>query len=538
MSIRYKSARLIRPFAMLCAFTLGALTLLSGCSSSSSGSSTSTPVTLSAQVYDQEVANAEVTIYVGDTAVATTTTDADGNYSVDLQVTEEARANACVAVARRGSISLRSVLGNVGAITDTATANGGNITSAVLPSANVTNVSTAVAAIIEQSSGAIPDTQAEIDAVLAAIAADSTLQDTVITIAAAIKAVVDYEGDPASFDSTITNTEELAKALAASTTLAADVNAIVSSSTATDIAQLETEVEGDPTLAVQVPTDNTSLFANLTGKYYEVSDPIYNEGTLLYFDSASTVKIADYTDIEAGGIDGTYTVDGNTLVISFLEPADNNEQNTVTLVANAGTENAINVDFRFVDATSDETGILTMRRIIPVAATSGADSIGVAELAGKIIVDIDSSTAANIGTCDGSTSSKLHSATGVYSGATCEVVLGMVVLKHASYGKTMHGLLADSWNGSVISQQMSVVNWEPNGTGGDTVYFSRFYQPIDAGVPAANSKQLRLYPADSNGGVTSQLQLLPHWIMRVILQLAVILIFFSLMVLLSQKTTF
>jgi hypothetical protein len=509
----------LQSVAKYCGVSLVATTMLVACgggsSSDSSGGSgggggTTTAVTLSGQVYDREIANADVTVYVGDTAVATTTTDQNGNYSVDLQVTEAARSSRCVVRATRDAVSLRSLLGNVGTIADTATANGGNVNNQVLPTANVTNVSTAVVAVIENSGGSLPDSQADIDAALDAIAADSTLQGNVVTIAAAVKAVVDYNGDP-SVVGTATNTEELAQALAASTNLSADADTVVASSDATSTADLEQEVSGDPTLAEQIPSDEVELVAGLVGNTYVTSNTL-GEETLLYFSDASNVTIASYSDIENGGIAGTYTdnADGS-FTVNFTDPQDGDL--TVKLTVTGGSANAINTNVVATgpDGTSDE-GPHTLRRIIPVtASTSDADHMSIADLAGVNVIDVDNSTAVSISACDGTADNiALLSAQGTLSGS-CDIALGMMVLTPVTNTvgaeKTMHGLMANSWNGQTISQQMSGVTWEADTNLGSVASYGRVYQPIDNAAPAS-AVSLRLYPDSGDGTVGSQLRMI------------------------------
>lgn len=462
-----------------------------------------TSVTISAQVYDQAVANAEVSVYVGDstTPVATTTSDSTGNFSVNLSVTEAARANNCVVVARRDNISLRSLLGNVGAITDIATANSGNVTPTELPSANVTNVSTAVAAIIKQSGGALPNSQADIDAAIAVIANDGAIQQQVLQIAAAIKSIVDYAGDTTALGAAITNTEELAAALAASTTLSADLTTIVTSSTATDLAQLVLEVAGDPLLATQLPSDEATLVAGLAGNTY-VTNEANGEETLVQFVDATNMIIAEYSNIEANGDAGTYVdhADGS-FTVSFIDSFDSAQQ-TVIVTVTGGSANAIIAN---ININGADNGSTLFRRMIPVGGTNGPT---VADITNSILVEIDSSTAVSIGTsCNGSANSAtLHSATGALTDATCNVAMGMLVISQGT-NKSMHGLLADSWNDttSTASQQMSVVNWEADAALGSVATYSRLYTPLDAGTPTLGPV-LRVFPSDASGAVSAQIR--------------------------------
>lgn len=470
---------------------------------------TPTAVTLTGQVYDQEIANADVTVYVGDQAVANTTTDQGGNYTVNLQVTEQARANRCVVVATRNQISLRTLLGNVGAITDTATANNGTVTSDLLPSANVTNVSTAIAAVIEASGGVLPDSQADIDAAVAAISNDASLQDKVVKIAAAIKSVVDYGGDP-SVIGTATNTEALAAALAVSVNLTADLDTVVGTSTASSANQLVLEVQADPTLAAQIPSDKATLVAGLAGKTYVTSNSS-GEETLLYFQAGGAVTIADYSDIEQGGFSATYTDDlDGTFTISFIDPVDGNV--TVDLTVIGGSANAISTNVVSTDATGTvDEGLHVLRRIIPVVAgASTATHIGAADLSGFVAIDVDSSTGTAINTCDGSiNNTTLMSAAG-FLDATCDVTsLGMLVITPAAntagVEKTFYGLMADSWDGSAVSQQMNGVVWAVDPTLGSSATYSRVYQPIDNNVPSSPIV-LRIYPDSGDGSIGAQLR--------------------------------
>ena len=156
-----------RSIAKLCGTTLAITTFLIGCSSGG-GSSTPPPpppqdVSISGKVYDQEISGATVEILVGDTVVGTTTSDSSGQYSFDLSVTEAQRAQRCVVRATRGNFSLQSLLGTVGAVTDSRDEND-EVNGDNLPAANVTNVSTALAAIIQrENGGTLPSDQSTID---------------------------------------------------------------------------------------------------------------------------------------------------------------------------------------------------------------------------------------------------------------------------------------------------------------------------------------------------------------------------------------
>lgn len=473
-------------------------------------SSNTTDVNLSGKVYDQEIANARIDVYVGDstTPAATTTSDASGNYSIDLQISDEDLALRCVVVATRGSISLRSLLGNIGAIVDIAAANGGNVTSETLPSANVTNVSTAIAALLEQVEGSLPDDQAAIDGFLAELAAAPISLAQVVQVAAAIKAVVDYGADVTSIEG-VTNTLELVAALLASPDVNGDLDALLGSSSTAglSIERLELEVSGDPILATQIPTTVDELVA-VAGKTYVTSDPVNDEETLLRFDNETDVTIADYTDIESGGTPGTYVVDATSgsITVTFEDsPGDANNSVAVFTVV-GGSDAAIQTQLTFTDGgtgvVSDE-GSHTLRRLVPVTsvvASNSATLINVNSFVGKLFINVDKSISfkvIDVG-CDSRTS------TGQTINLTCALEMGMYVYT-SNTGKEFVGFLADSWNGTTFSQQMSSVRWRADETVGAVAEYPRLYRPIDANTPVVGNKFLRIYPSAS-GQVRSQLQ--------------------------------
>ena len=492
-------------------FMLVLSTLLVACGGSSGGggsSNTNTSVSLNGQVYDQAVANANVTIYIGTQAVATARTDQNGNYSVNLSVSPDARSNRCVVVASRDNIKLRSLLGNIGAIADIASANGGKIDKSNLPSANVTNVSTAIAAVIENSAGTLPDSQTAIDLAVEAISASTTLQDNVVKIAAAVKAVVDYNGNPGVIGSA-TNTDELAIALAGSNNLATDLDTVVTSSDATSASQLETEVTGDPTLAEQIPSDAQVLITSLAGNTYATSNTLGEETLLVFQANSNAVTIASYDDIQNGGLSGTYTdnQDG-TFSLDFTHPVDGTMHVVATVTGGSLNAIATNVTVSVNNGASNNEGPHILKRIIPIVnATSSATQVGVADVVGKTFINVANSTAVSIDACDGSLDMvSLLAASGSFS-ATCSLSLGMMVISDSANSNiiSVNGLLADSWNGTALSQQMTIVSWTADTTYGSLESIEHVYQPMDSQVPAS-TKTLRIFPDRGDGSVGAQLR--------------------------------
>lgn len=489
--------------------TLVMASALAACGGSGGGGgstgSSSTSVKLNGQVYDQIVANATVTVYLGTTAVATTTTDQNGNYSVNLSVSKAARSSRMVLVAAKDKIKLRSLLGNAGNVADVASGNSGQVSGAQLASANVTNVSTAITAMVENSLGALPDTQTEIDAAITGLAGNTD----VIKIAAAIKAVVDYSGDPTSFGAA-TNTDELALALAASGTLATDVDTVVATSSATSTASLETEVTSDPTLAEQIPTNEATLVTGLSGKSYVVSNSV-GEETLLVFDPApsTAVTVASYADIANGGLVGQWVdnQDG-TFDVDFTDPIDGALHVVATVTGGSTSAFTGNVMVTNANAVTSNEGPHTFRQLIPVVnATSSASQINIADIAGTTFFNMEDSTAVSLNACDGNaTNLTFLSAAGSTTG-TCTLALGMAIFTDAVTNvPTVRGFLADAWDGAALSQRLSNVSWIPDNTYGSVAVYGHLYLPKDSAAPTF-TKVLRILPDSGDGTVGAQIRI-------------------------------
>lgn len=488
-----------------------------GDTTTTTATETTTAVALSGKVYDQELSGAEVEVLVGNTVVATATTDSNGAYSVNLSVTETARTQRCVVRAVRGNFSLRSLLGNVGSITDTATSNGGSISSDSFPAANVTNVSTAVAAVIEAAnSNTLPSSQAEIDAAIDVIQASTALQQNVVEVAAAIKAVVDYGADVSAVGGA-TNTDELAKAIIATGDTATALNAVAVTGSETNVTVLQDEVTNDPVLAAQLPSDEVTLAADIltTGYVYFLLDPYASastgiiEGSVFKVTGPGTGSIWSTTDM---GSPATVTFTDNTDgTISMTIGTD-----TLVITVLGGNENSAFVQ---VATNGVDEGQRNIRRIIPVSANANSvNNINVTSaITNKVFIDFNNSRAVSVGTdCSGTTSDTgaFMQYAGPAASATCTAHdSGMIKMTPNSNLLTSVptfyvGLMSDSWDGTNVSQAMNIALIQGEITSPATeasiAAYGRVYTPLPVDTsagngPLNNKQQMRI---DSQGNLS------------------------------------
>ncbi len=144
---------------------------------------------LQGRVTDEPIANAEVTATIGGETF-TATADANGDYSLDIEIDEEHENQFVTLVARgvgpQAFVEFTSLAGSFAALAAQAGSDG-----TLSPDENfatqITNVSTAEAAFILQANGGEPVTS---DAQLQQLAQDLNAQD-VLDLAAAIKLAVD-----------------------------------------------------------------------------------------------------------------------------------------------------------------------------------------------------------------------------------------------------------------------------------------------------------------------------------------------------------
>ena len=519
MKSHFKVGAIPRSVAMACAITLGGAIFATGCSQApSSTTEKTTSVTLSGQVYDAELSGASVELVVGGTVASTAIADSNGNYSFSLSIKDSDKSKAVFIRAARGAFKLRSVLGTLSKLIASKDSSN-KVSSSNFPAANITNVSTAVAAIIEQeNSGTLPTTQTDIDAKLAAIKASSNLQAKVKTIAAAVKSVIDY-GATVSTTTTqgaATDTDDLAKKLAAIIT-AADVtteaNKIVNTYDSTTYgagvttSTLETAVTSDPNLASQLLASPISALSDLANKYY-VTGIAGAEGSVLVFNAdgtSVTLYTAAQVAAKSSGATGTVTYDSSagTLTLNF------GASNIIVATLLGGHLNAIPVTYT---ENGVSKGNMLVRRIIPIvedAVTQDANHVRESTvIATTLLVDFKDNRAIRYASaCDNATTTGwMANKDGKLTGVKCESSYGMLVVTPPTntYGvnQIILGLMPDSWDGTNLSQGMNMVGWEKNSSGTVVANYGKVFKPKESGMPtqvtdASVVGSLRILPSIS-----------------------------------------
>lgn len=145
-------------------------------------------VTLGASVFDGPLAGAAVSVAVGKQRF-NATVDGNGAYSVDItsSAPTDVVVVSAVGTGAQSQVKLRSLLGEMASLAKLVASNGG-LGADQLASANVTNVSTALAALVEEANaGQTPATLAQLGALSASVSPQSLLD-----LATAIKLVSDY----------------------------------------------------------------------------------------------------------------------------------------------------------------------------------------------------------------------------------------------------------------------------------------------------------------------------------------------------------
>jgi len=474
---KYRSRLVSSLFITLVTITL----ILAGCGGGGGGHKTTTaPLTINGSVYDSAVPNATVELLVGGTVVATGTTDAQGNYSLYLNTTSAQRALRAVVRARRGKVVLQSLLGNLQTVVN-ARDSSKTVDQSFFPKAVVSHVTTAVLAVIQdQNGGSLPDDQNSIDNLIDAVTNNTTLQDLVTQIAAAVKAVVDYEADPGAVNSGLSDTGSMADFLAGdAANIAANLTALVSTATGgVTEGDLVDEVQNDPIVAVQLPStvDNTDI----TGNYY-----IIGEDTMLHFVDGTNMDIFDYGTITTGGNPAMWSYLSGVMTITF---SDQDGNHTVTATILGGTVNAVLVNIVF-DGSNE--GDLVMRRMEPVG-TIGSN-IAESDIVNKIFVNFAGQHSALFpANCNNSDVGWISSPDGTIP-MTCSLSNsnGMIIIDPdwaavgaPEGGNIVLGLLSDAWNNNSMTMNLSsnFVDWELDPFGDPDATIGRGYIGRDSGA--------------------------------------------------------
>lgn len=305
-----------RPAALAAALSLAA------CGGGGGGGGSSDPVTppppvptlkvtLRGQVVDSPIANAVVTAAVGSRSF-TATADAQGNYSLPIEVPQDAGASFVTlnadGVGAQAFVELVSLAGDLSTLI-AAAGSDGVLTAAESFVTQVTNVSTAEAVLLQQANGGQPITSTAQKSQLAT----GINGGDVLDLATAIKLAVD---SPSSYP--------LPSGQATTLTLALNTEAreaFIASAQAQDPAvfqQTATAVAADPAVTPPLPAGSTPpamLAAQLSD---EIGFTFNFTNRVMAFEFAADGS-ASVTNGD-GKAASTWQVQGNTIAIRYAEP--------------------------------------------------------------------------------------------------------------------------------------------------------------------------------------------------------------------------
>lgn len=281
---------------------------------------------LQGKVTDQPIANAEVTATVGDETF-TATADENGDYSLDIEV-EESQADAFVVLSARGVgdqsfVEFTSLAGSLQALLDAA-GDDATLTNDEDFATQITNVSTALAVLLEAANGGKPITSA---ATLRALAKDVNAQE-VLDLATAIKLAVD---DPENYPLPDGQTSILA--LVSNTTARAEfINEVYVKDPSAFVA-MQAAIVQDAGLAKPIDTSkDLSFTAALLSTAPEFS---FNySGRVVHFDLLQNGTGFSFS--ETYDVPLTWTVEGSTIVVTYESPIETISYDTENCVGDGG----------------------------------------------------------------------------------------------------------------------------------------------------------------------------------------------------------
>lgn len=270
-------------------------------------------LTFMGAITDAPIANAAVTVHVGERSF-TTTAGADGTYEIAIEIDAD-ESNSYVTIDAKGAagqefVEFTSLAGTFGSLAAQAGADG-----ALTPDENfatqVTNVSTAEAALLRQANGGQPITS---DAIKQSLGAELNGQQ-VLDLATAIKLAVDSSDEyplPAGVASTLALAND-----------ADTASAFVASAQTQDpeaFSQTQAAIAADP--ALTKPVDAGSVPAHLTAAILSTDAGF----TFNYTNRVNDYRFnTDGSGVLASGSFNTamqWTVDGSTVKVSYAQPIE------------------------------------------------------------------------------------------------------------------------------------------------------------------------------------------------------------------------
>lgn len=270
-------------------------------------------LTLTGKVTDAPIANAEVTATIGEETF-TATADADGNYSLDIEI-DEAAADGFVTLSAQGvgSQSYVGFVSLVGTFSSLLAQAGDDDTldNTENFATQITNVSTAQAVLLQEANGGEPVTG---ETLLNTLAATLNSQE-VLDLATAIKLLVDDpENYPMPTDATL-----LLALVSSGTAREQFVDEIYNQSPEV-FASTQSAIVNDTSLTQPVTSDTvpTSLTAAMLSDASDFSFNFFNRVNSYAFD-------ADGTGVAAAGswnTEMTWAIEGSSIQITYNAPVD------------------------------------------------------------------------------------------------------------------------------------------------------------------------------------------------------------------------
>lgn len=339
------------------------------------------PVNLKLSGTVDGIGGAAVNVQMGDTVVASGVSDANGKFSVNLPVMDEDHTKQVVVKARRISdkVAYTSLVGTVGNVVSEAAGPKNEVNASTLNELNVTNVTTAVYALLDDLDNDLTKTPSqlsddEVTQLKAQIKAAANLQAKVVDAAAAILAVVDY-GATLNYDgSGIADTEALAAAIVKKTDSQAELDLVSATTALVTSAELESEVTTDATLASQlivpalVPSD---LVGN---SYFSGHNVIFRFVSYDIAAGSGVAQLGDYdaiTGVDSESFNGTsfgastampdqtWTMSGDQISISGFD--EDGAPHSVDISLHGGTVDAMPITATFNSTNTATTNLIRMR---------------------------------------------------------------------------------------------------------------------------------------------------------------------------------
>lgn len=276
---------------------------------------TTKSVTLSGRVVDSPIANAAVSVTVGDQTFATSA-DADGNYQVELEIEETDDGFVSVSatgVGDQAHVELVSLLGTFDAL-DAQAGLDGVLSREENNATYVTNVTTAEAILMQEANGGAPITT---DSDLEALGAEVNGQE-VLELATAIKLVVDQGY---ALPAGVTSTLELASSAAVRDEFIADAQ----ESDAEAFSSTQQEMATDPNLSQ--PVDDVPSELTLAKLSSESGFTFNYSGRIKAFTFANDNTGTAFDGFANTGT--TWTADGSQLTVTYATPQESTSFDTV-----------------------------------------------------------------------------------------------------------------------------------------------------------------------------------------------------------------